>query len=83
MRDRPRPGNPDGGKGRHRGEQPRPPDDVPEKQEECKPMKIAVSSTGPGLQDLVDPRFSRCRFYLIYDLHTGRHESRENTAGMH
>jgi len=56
---------------------------VPEKQEECKPMKIAVSSTGPGLQDLVDPRFSRCRFYLIYDLHTGRHESRENTAGMH
>jgi len=46
-------------------------------------MKIAVSSTGPGLQDLVDPRFSRCRFYLIYDMNTGRHESRENTTGMH
>ncbi len=28
-------------------------------------MKIAVSSTGPELQDLVDPRFGRCRYYHI------------------
>jgi len=55
----------------------------PNYRKECRPMKIAVSSTGPGLQDLVDPRFGRCRFYLIYDMDTGRHESRENTAGMH
>lgn len=46
-------------------------------------MKIAVSSTGPELRDLVDPRFGRCRYYLIYDMDTGTHEPRENTAGMH
>jgi predicted Fe-Mo cluster-binding NifX family protein len=46
-------------------------------------MKIAVSSTGPELQDLVDPRFGRCRYYIFYDLDTGFHAARENTAGMH
>ena len=79
----PGPGTGTGGKGRHCREQPRPRHAAPETQKECTPMKIAVSSTGPGLQDLVDPRFSRCRFYLIYDMRTGLHESRENTAGMH
>jgi predicted Fe-Mo cluster-binding NifX family protein len=46
-------------------------------------MKIAVSSTGPELRDLVDPRFGRCRYYIFYDTGTGLHESKENTAGMH
>ena len=46
-------------------------------------MKIAVSSTGPELRDLVDPRFGRCRYYIFYDMSTGLHESKENTAGMH
>ena len=46
-------------------------------------MKIAVSSTGPGMHDLVDPRFGRCRYYIFYDESTGLHESKENTAGMH
>jgi predicted Fe-Mo cluster-binding NifX family protein len=46
-------------------------------------MKIAVSSTGPELQDLVDPRFGRCRYYIFYDESTGLHESRENTAARH
>jgi len=45
-------------------------------------MKIAISSTGPGLNDLVDPRFSRCRYYVFYDMDTGSYESKENTAGM-
>lgn len=45
-------------------------------------MKIAISSTGPGLNDLVDPRFSRCRYYIFYDMNTGSYESKENTAGM-
>lgn len=45
-------------------------------------MKIAISSTGPGLNDLVDPRFSRCRYYIFYDTDTGSYESKENTAGM-
>jgi predicted Fe-Mo cluster-binding NifX family protein len=46
-------------------------------------MKIAISSTGPELSDLVDPRFGRCRYYIFYDVITGLHESEENTAGMH
>jgi predicted Fe-Mo cluster-binding NifX family protein len=46
-------------------------------------MRIAVSSTGPELHDLVDPRFGRCRYYIFYDVSTGLHESKENTAGMH
>ena len=45
-------------------------------------MKIAVSSTGPELNDLVDPRFSRCRYYIFYDMGTGSYESKENNAGM-
>jgi len=52
-------------------------------EKEVNPMKIAVSSTGPGLHDLVDPRFGRCRYYIFYDESTGLHESKENTAGMH
>jgi predicted Fe-Mo cluster-binding NifX family protein len=46
-------------------------------------MKIAISSTGSELSDLVDPRFGRCRYYIFYDAITGLHESKENTAGMH
>lgn len=46
-------------------------------------MKICISTTGPGLGDLVDPRFGRCRYYLIYDDVTGAHEAEENTAGIH
>jgi predicted Fe-Mo cluster-binding NifX family protein len=30
-------------------------------------MKIAVSATGETLEDLVDPRFGRCRYYIIAD----------------
>lgn len=28
-------------------------------------MKVAVSSTGAELNDLVDPRFGRCRYYIV------------------
>ena len=30
-------------------------------------MKIAVSSTGPTLDDTVEPRFGRCAYFLIVD----------------
>jgi len=33
-------------------------------------MKIAVSSTGPELDDLVDPRFGRCSYYVVVDPET-------------
>jgi hypothetical protein len=52
-------------------------------EEEVNIMKVAVSSTGPELQDLVDPRFGRCRYYIFYDVGTGSHASKANTAGMH
>jgi len=35
-----------------------------------KTMKIAVSSTGPELDDLVDPRFGRCSYYVVVDPET-------------
>jgi predicted Fe-Mo cluster-binding NifX family protein len=46
-------------------------------------MKIAISSTGPDLDDLLDPRFGRCRFFIIYNMETGIHEAKKNTAAMH
>jgi hypothetical protein len=52
-------------------------------EEEVNPMRIAVSSTGPELHDLVDPRFGHCRYYIFYDMSTGLHVSKENTAGLH
>ncbi|MFP3950768.1 MAG: NifB/NifX family molybdenum-iron cluster-binding protein [Candidatus Bathyarchaeia archaeon] len=33
-------------------------------------MKVAVTSTGESLNDLVDPRFGRCPFFLIVDTET-------------
>jgi predicted Fe-Mo cluster-binding NifX family protein len=34
-------------------------------------MKIAISSTGQGLDDAVDPRFGRCAWFALYDTATG------------
>ena len=46
-------------------------------------MNIAISSTGPDPEDLVDPRFGRCRFYIFHNTATGTYAARENTASMH
>jgi len=46
-------------------------------------MNIAISSTGPDPNDLVDPRFGRCRFYIFHNTETGAYAAKENTAGMH
>jgi len=46
-------------------------------------MKIAVSSTGPDLTDLVDPRFGRCLFYVFVDMETKKSQAVENTARTH
>ncbi len=43
-------------------------------------MKIAISSTGPDLVDLVDPRFSRCSFYVFVDTETSEFQAVENTG---
>ena len=46
-------------------------------------MKIAISSTGPDLTDLVDPRFGRCPFYVFVDTETDEFQAIENTARTH
>ncbi len=45
-------------------------------------MKIAISATGPSLDAEVDPRFGRCRYFLIVDPDTMEFEAIENTSGM-
>jgi predicted Fe-Mo cluster-binding NifX family protein/ferredoxin len=41
-------------------------------------MKIAVTSTGPSLDDNVEARFGRCAYFLIIDTNTMQYEAIEN-----
>jgi predicted Fe-Mo cluster-binding NifX family protein len=41
-------------------------------------MKIAISSSGTTLDDDVDPRFGRARYFLVFDTASGTLESVEN-----
>ena len=41
-------------------------------------MKIAVTSTGPTLDDMVEARFGRCAYFLIIDPDTLEFEALEN-----
>jgi len=41
-------------------------------------MKIAVTSTGPTLDDNVEARFGRCPYFLIIDIDTMQYEAIEN-----
>ena len=43
-------------------------------------MKIAVSATGPGLDDAADPRFGRCSYFIIADPDTMEYEALENSS---
>jgi len=45
-------------------------------------MKIAISATGPNLDAGVDPRFGRCRYFVIVDPDTMQFESLENSSAM-
>lgn len=42
-------------------------------------MKIAITSTGSSLKDLVDERFGRAKFFLIIDSETGDFEAVDNS----
>jgi len=42
-------------------------------------MKIAVSATGPTLEDQVDPRFGRCPYFIIVNPDTMEFDSLANT----
>ncbi len=43
-------------------------------------MKIAVSSTGDSLQSQIDPRFGRCKNFLVVDATDSSFTSVENKA---
>lgn len=43
-------------------------------------MRIAASAAGPSIEDLLDPRFGRCAFFLIVDTDTLDFEVLENSS---
>lgn len=43
-------------------------------------MKIAVTSTGPTLDDPVDPRFGRCAYFVIVETHAMSFEAFDNES---
>jgi predicted DNA-binding protein (UPF0251 family)/predicted Fe-Mo cluster-binding NifX family protein len=45
---------------------------------EKRPMKIAVSSEGPTLDDLLDPRFGRAAGFIIFDMESDGHTYVDN-----
>jgi predicted Fe-Mo cluster-binding NifX family protein len=45
-------------------------------------MKIAVTSTGTSLDSEVDPRFGRCRYFVIVDPETMQFETVDNSGAM-
>lgn len=45
-------------------------------------MKIAVTSKGKDMSSEVDPRFGRCRIFIIVDPDTGEFQAFENTNSM-
>ena len=45
-------------------------------------MKIAITSKGKELGSEIDPRFGRCRYFLIVDLETLKFEAIENGSSM-
>jgi predicted Fe-Mo cluster-binding NifX family protein len=45
-------------------------------------MKIAVSATAPDLDAEVDPRFGRCRYFLIIDSDTMNFDTISNESEM-
>jgi len=45
-------------------------------------MKIAITSTGPNLEDEMDQRFGRARLFLIVDTETGRFTAVDNTQNL-
>ncbi|HPK86681.1 MAG TPA: NifB/NifX family molybdenum-iron cluster-binding protein [Atribacterota bacterium] len=42
-------------------------------------MKIAITSSGKGLQSDLDPRFGRCLYFIIYDTVSKQYEAVENS----
>ena len=45
-------------------------------------MKIAVTSSGPTLDDQIDPRFGRASLFLVIDTETGTIEAVDNKQNL-
>ena len=45
-------------------------------------MRIAVSASGPTLDAEVDPRFGRCRYFIIVDPENMEFETVENSGAL-
>ena len=45
-------------------------------------MRIAVSASGPSLDAEVDPRFGRCRYFIIVDPENMEFEMMENSGAL-
>jgi len=43
-------------------------------------MKIAVCAQGQGMEAPVDPRFGRCRYFVIVDTENETVDSKQNSA---
>ena len=45
-------------------------------------MRVIVSSTGPSVDEALDPRFGRARCFILLDTETGDQEIIENTQNL-
>ncbi|MCL6610702.1 MAG: NifB/NifX family molybdenum-iron cluster-binding protein [Peptococcaceae bacterium] len=45
-------------------------------------MRVAVSALGQDLESKVDPRFGRCKWFIVADTETGKYQSVSNEQNL-
>ena len=45
-------------------------------------MKIAITAQTPDLDGLVDPRFGRAKYFVVFDAATGEHSIHDNEQNL-
>jgi len=46
------------------------------------PQRVVIPAAGQGLEDMVDSRFGRAPFYILYDMNTGDFQATPNQAAQ-